>query len=144
MVDIVRKRKGCGRVGLHVQIGFSVACMRRMVFVILVVSTLGLTQAASWAASGTDLQALLDAARGRIDVHTASVNGAIVAGRTLDASVPIWPVYTFLSGGVYRLRQQPERARDAYQALVEWGAGDPYGDGWGGSSLTSLALWRWL
>ncbi len=69
---------------------------------------------------------------------------AIKAGQELNLEAPMWPVYAFLSGEAYRLRQQPEQAQAAYQALVEWGASDPYGDGWGGSSLTSLALWRWL
>ncbi len=105
---------------------------------------LSLRPSTSWAVSGADVQVLFDAARGRLNINAPVVNHALAAGQELDASAPIWPVYAFLSGETYRLRQQPANARHAYQALVEWGANDPYGDGWGGSSLTSLALWRWL
>jgi soluble lytic murein transglycosylase-like protein len=47
-------------------------------------------------------------------------------------------------GEVYRLRENPTKAAEAYQSLAEWAATDPYHDGWGGSSLATVALWRWL
>ena len=69
-------------------------------------------------------------------------------GRLLKGSLandaPMWPVDTFLRAEVYRLRGDPPEARRAYRALAEWGAKNPYKDGWGGSGLTMMALWRWL
>ncbi|WP_089935421.1 transglycosylase SLT domain-containing protein [Candidatus Entotheonella palauensis] len=141
MVDIRRKPETHGHGRLKAS--FAAGRLRLIVFVLLA-GLLVLPLSTGWAVSGTDIQALLDAASGRLDVNAKAVNRAIAAGQALDAAAPIWPVYTFLRGEVYRLRQQPENAKAAYQALVEWGADDPYGDGWGGSSLTSMALWRWL
>lgn len=57
---------------------------------------------------------------------------------------PLFPIYSFLLGEVYRLRGDNTQAKEAYQGLVEWAAADPYGDGWGVSGLVSVALWRWL
>lgn len=56
----------------------------------------------------------------------------------------LWPLYTFMLGEVYRLRQEPDQARKCYQSVVKWAASDPYQDNWGGSGLASVALWRWL
>ncbi len=105
----------------------------------------GLTPPRSWASSSVSaLHVLLDTASGRIDAHDQAVHQALAAIEKLDSGDPMWPVYAFLRGEAYRLQHQPESARQAYQTLVTWGAHDPYGDGWGGSSLINLALWRWL
>ena len=123
---------------------FVARLVRLFVLALLVAGLLGRLSSTSWAASGAELQVLLDVASGRLDANAEVVNRALAAGQGVDVGATIGPIYTFLSGEAYRLRQQPKKARDAYQSLVQWGANDPYGDGWGGSSLTSLALWRWL
>ncbi|OQY58020.1 MAG: hypothetical protein B6245_14005 [Desulfobacteraceae bacterium 4572_88] len=69
--------------------------------------------------------------------------------QTLDISAlkkddPRWPIYIFLLGELHRLRDNSANARQAYQSLAEWSATDPYGDTWGGSSLATIALWRWV
>jgi hypothetical protein len=53
--------------------------------------------------------------------------------RSLADNEPMWPVDTFLRADLYRLRGDIGEARAAYRALAEWGAKDPYNDGWGGA-----------
>lgn len=64
--------------------------------------------------------------------------------RSLEVGSRMWPVDTFLQAELHRLRGENEEARIQYRSLVEWGAADPYKDGWGGSGLTAIAFWRWL
>ncbi|MBI4640711.1 MAG: transglycosylase SLT domain-containing protein [Candidatus Tectomicrobia bacterium] len=91
-----------------------------------------------------DLRALLASTR------SADVAAASYVEQLLDQvngpmkSSPMWPLHTFLLGEVHRLRGDIAKAMEAYRALAEWAATDPYGDGWGGSGLSSVALWRWL
>jgi tetratricopeptide (TPR) repeat protein len=56
----------------------------------------------------------------------------------------VWPLYAFMMGEVYRLRGESDQAKQWYQSLVVWAAANPYKDKTGGSSLVSIALWRWL
>jgi hypothetical protein len=77
--------------------------------------------------------------------------GSVARARSLlnEASGPprsdaVWPIYVFLTGEVRRATGDVRRARIDYRTLAEWGAGDPYRDGWGGSGLAAVALWRWL
>jgi soluble lytic murein transglycosylase-like protein len=89
-----------------------------------------------------DLRPLLAATR-----EPALANSADLASRlspapaTNDAS---WPIHTFLAGEIHRLRGDAAAARTAWRALAEWAAANPYRDGTGGSSLATVALWRWL
>lgn len=52
------------------------------------------------------------------------------------------PISTFLLGETFRLRHETKQARELYRSLVEWAAASQ--DGWGGSGLAAVALWRWL
>jgi tetratricopeptide (TPR) repeat protein len=56
---------------------------------------------------------------------------------------PMWPVVGLLTGELLRASGESARARLAYRELAEWAVNDPYRDGWGGTGLVSLALWRW-
>lgn len=62
----------------------------------------------------------------------------------LQEQQPLWPFYSFLWAEIYRLRGDAAQARKIFQKLVEWSAEDRYRDGWGGSGLAVVALWRWL
>jgi len=64
--------------------------------------------------------------------------------KSLASDEPMWPVDTFLRAELYRLRGDTGEARKTYRALAEWGTTDPYKDGWGGSGLSVIALWRWV
>ena len=89
-----------------------------------------------------DLRPLLAATR-----DPALAKSADLASRLTSAPAPnhpSWPTYTFLAGEIYRLRGDAAAARRAWRALAEWGAANPYRDGRGGSSLATVALWRWL
>ena len=55
----------------------------------------------------------------------------------------MWPVVGLLRGELLRESGESARARIAYRELAEWAVNDPYQDGWGGSGLLLLALWRW-
>jgi hypothetical protein len=55
-----------------------------------------------------------------------------------------WPVALFVAAEINRLKDQHGRARDQYRMLAQWGAEDAINGGWGGSSLATFALWRWL
>lgn len=63
---------------------------------------------------------------------------------SLTEKSSMWPLRSFLLAEVYRLRGDVDRAHPAYRSLAEWAASNPYGDGWGGSGLATVALWRWL
>ena len=45
---------------------------------------------------------------------------------------------------IHLLRGEIPEAHQGYRALVQWSTADPYKDGWGGSGLAAVALWRWL
>jgi soluble lytic murein transglycosylase-like protein len=61
---------------------------------------------------------------------------------------PNWPTLTYLSGEAYLKRNDIEQARATFRELAVWAASDqpagPYKDGWGGSGLAAVAMWRWL
>ena len=63
--------------------------------------------------------------------------------RTAAAS-PAWPLDLFLRGEGYWIRGDLDAARREYRDLVDWSAGDPYGDGRGGAGVAAIALWRLL
>jgi soluble lytic murein transglycosylase-like protein/TolA-binding protein len=85
-------------------------------------------------------------------VPLLSAAGSANKARTLNLSRPnrisqtdpLWPVQTFLTGEVYRLRGEKRNARESFRTLAEWAAADPCQDGRGGSSLAIMGLWRWL
>lgn len=58
--------------------------------------------------------------------------------------VPMWPVYSFLLGEVFRLRGDTIQAQSMYQALVKSGVSTSPNQNWGGSGLVGLGLWRLL
>lgn len=92
-----------------------------------------------------DWRPLLAAARQ--DPSTASTKPESVRRLTKGGptkSNPIWPIYTFLAAEAYHRSQDRTAAKKAYRELAEWAATDPNHDGWGGSSLAAVALWRWL
>ncbi len=64
-------------------------------------------------------------------------------GNRLNKTAPMWPVYDFLMGEMYRLRNEPDKALESYKTLVEWAVTDD-GDKWGKSGLSAVALWRLL
>ena len=59
-----------------------------------------------------------------------------------------WPMLMYIRGEAYQELGETERARKAFRDLVSWAVADhpsgPYGDTWGGSGLSAVALWRWL
>jgi len=64
--------------------------------------------------------------------------------KELTKDSPMWPIFTFLVAEVHWSRKEVSQAQERYRTLLEWAAGNPYGDGWGGSALAAVALWRWL
>ena len=60
------------------------------------------------------------------------------------AESPAWPLDLFLRGEGYWIRGDLVAARGEYRDLVDWSAGDPYGDGRGGAGVAAIALWRLL
>lgn len=60
-----------------------------------------------------------------------------------DRSDAEWPLATFLLAEVSALRGDRDTARALHRELALWAAEDPYGDGWGGSGLAIVSLWRW-
>ncbi len=57
---------------------------------------------------------------------------------------PLWPAYTYLVAEIRRLRGEPDSARASHRRLAEWALSNPVNDGWGGSGLAALSLWRLL
>lgn len=57
---------------------------------------------------------------------------------------PMWPLYSFLLGEVFRLKGDAVQAQNMYQGLVEWGVTHSSNHGWGGSGLVGLGLRRLL
>jgi tetratricopeptide (TPR) repeat protein len=55
----------------------------------------------------------------------------------------MWPVYAYLRGEALRRLGRPE-AVDTFRQLARWGASQPQGDRWGGSSLAFFGLWYWV
>ena len=57
---------------------------------------------------------------------------------------PNWPALAYLVGEVQLKQKDLEGARATFRDLAAWAAADPYKDGWGGSGLAAVALFRWL
>jgi soluble lytic murein transglycosylase-like protein len=57
---------------------------------------------------------------------------------------PMWPIYSFLLGEIFRIKGDTVQAQRMYQGLVEWGVANAPNHGWGGSGLVGLGLWRLL
>ncbi len=94
--------------------------------------------------STVDLKPLLSFISRTKVAELSEIRQILAPYKELTETSPIWPIYTFLSGEVYRLQKDVGKAREFYWALTEWAFNDPYEDGWGGSGLVCLALWRWL
>jgi soluble lytic murein transglycosylase-like protein len=62
----------------------------------------------------------------------------------IDPKDPIWPLQTFLIAEIHRQQNDDREASRVYTLLIDWAAKDPYKDGSMGSSLATVALWRWL
>lgn len=92
--------------------------------------------------SGTEWQQLLSAAQSI--PNAKSPQAAALLQTSLATNKPMWPVDSFLRAESYRLQGDTQKARALYRALAEWGAQDPYEDGWGGDGLAAMALWRWI
>lgn len=84
---------------------------------------------------------LLKATRNASEASSAEVTSLLKTPPSKDAVA--WPAFTFLAGEIYRSRQDRTSAGASYRALAQWAAADPFGDGWGGSGLAMVALWRW-
>lgn len=91
-----------------------------------------------------DLRPLLEASASPPAGDPTDARALLASREPLPEASAYWPIYTFLAAEAARAAGQKEVARSSYRALVEWAAGDPYRDGWGGSSLGGVALWRWL
>jgi len=90
----------------------------------------------------TNPEKLLEAVR---NIGTArAIDETLLNYKEMERKDPMWPVYVFLTGEIFRLRGENSAARQAYQSLVEWASTDPYSDTWGGSGLVPVALWRWV
>ena len=89
-----------------------------------------------------DLLALLKATHSTQEAQ--AVNIKQLAAAASDQQSPLWPVYTYLYGELLLLRNDTLSARQSFEKLASWAVTNPYGDGWGGSGLASVALWRWL
>ncbi len=60
---------------------------------------------------------------------------------------PNWPTLAYLLGESHLQRENVVSARHDFSELASWAAGTRTGeglDGWGGSGLAAVALWRWL
>lgn len=66
------------------------------------------------------------------------------ASDSIDRHSPLWPISVFMQAEWLRGAGQAADARRLYRSLAEWGVSQPYGDEWGGSSLSVFALWRWV
>lgn len=87
-----------------------------------------------------DFQALLQATRNGQEAQTLAIDHY---GELAETS-PLWPIFTFLQAEVFRLQKNKFLARQGFRNLVKWAVTNPYGDGWGGSGLVCVALWRCL
>lgn len=58
-----------------------------------------------------------------------------------------WPILVYLVGEIHLRHGDFDQARSAFRNLATWAAAGDAGrgsDGWGGSGLAAVALWRWL
>jgi soluble lytic murein transglycosylase-like protein len=76
------------------------------------------------------------------------IQAVLAETRNAPRTDPNWPALTYLAGEAYLKRKDVEQARAMFRDLAVWAASDqsagPYKDGWGGSGLAAIGLWRWL
>lgn len=121
---------------------------------LLVLGASGCARPQSTTAEDQDRAAVATAQAPELDVMLAATQSASTAQNFnfaglqalagITESSANWPTYTFLRGEILRLRGDRDAARDTYMSLAKWAAGDPCDDGWGGSGLALVALWRCL
>jgi soluble lytic murein transglycosylase-like protein len=84
---------------------------------------------------------------------SSGVNGSEVQHLLSDTrgaphTDPNWPALSYLTGEAELRSGDIERARATFRELATWSAypasTGPLRDGWGGSGLAAVALWRWL
>jgi soluble lytic murein transglycosylase-like protein len=92
----------------------------------------------------TDLQHLLASTLNPDAAKSLDVREIVHRTQSLKQSSPMWPINVYLLAEVLRLRGDTVEAKKFYADLASWAATDAYHDGSGGSSLASVALWRWL
>ena len=82
------------------------------------------------------------------DDSTPDVQAVLEETRKAPRTDPNWPVLTYLIGEAHQKRKNVEQARATFRDLALWAASEqsagPYKDGWGGSGLAAIGLWRWL
>jgi soluble lytic murein transglycosylase-like protein len=84
---------------------------------------------------------------------TPSVDAEMAMAGKASRNDPNWPALIYLIGEAHLQRRDVEQARAAFRDLATWAAAGrtlpsqdqgAAGDGWGGSGLAAVALWRWL
>lgn len=84
---------------------------------------------------------------------TPSIDSEVADARSASSADPNWPALIYLVGEAQLRRHDTDKARAAFRALATWAATDSTlrhgdklarADGWGGSGLAAVALWRWL
>lgn len=98
------------------------------------------------ALSAQDLQRLLGrapTAEGKALDAAADARLAEQLGR-VRRDDDIWPIVAFLRAELLLQGGRSQAATEAYRALIEQAASNPYQDTWGGHGLAAFALYRWL
>lgn len=76
------------------------------------------------------------------------IRAVLAETRNAPRTDPNWPALIYLTGEAHLKRKDVEQARATFRDLAVWAASDqsagPYKDGWGGSGLAAVGLWRWL
>ena len=76
------------------------------------------------------------------------IKAVLAAAGNASRTDPNWPVLTYLVGEALLKHKDVEGARSTFRDLAVWAVADhaagPYRDGWGGSGLAVIGLWRWL
>jgi len=79
---------------------------------------------------------------------TPDIQAVLDETRNTPRTDPNWPALTYLVGEAYLKLKDVERARAKFRDIAAWAASDqpagPYKDGWGGSGLAAISMWRWL
>lgn len=91
-----------------------------------------------------DIRPLLASTESPAAARSFDLEQFLDSSKSVTRQSPIWPTVTFLVGELHRCRGDSADAKRCYCAVAEYAATDPYGDGWGQSGHSILALWRWL
>ena len=84
---------------------------------------------------------------------TPSIDSEMADARNASRADPNWPALIYLVGEAHLQRRDAKQARTAFRDLATWAASDrtlrnrdklDADNGWGGSGLAAVALWRWL